>query len=191
MTKTFPDVPSTCETCYPFINLNLGMHVLFPSTYPHPRLTIKCPNGPSEGPSAAANASVSLSAWSGSQWVNYPVTNWSIDSVKLPASLLGFKMLSQFGGHFCSLCPSIPGNRAQLRLVEDLAITVLPPGWPSVAILLQAWPDKTNLRQNLALTQECVHSVSNLVAFRSYSPTSHHHNSVHKHMMYILMHYWN
>ena len=27
-------IPCACETSYPFINLDLGMHFLFPSTYP-------------------------------------------------------------------------------------------------------------------------------------------------------------
>lgn len=94
-------IPGAHETSYPFTNLDLGMHFLFPSTYLHTlRLTIK------------------LSPWQcGVQlwmpldhclldptlWVSFPAVSLPTGHMELPALFFGLKMPSQFGGHLS--CP--------------------------------------------------------------------------------------
>lgn len=82
------------KTSYPPMNLDLGMHILFPSTNPQstPRLTINCPDGPLAICSTAANAS------SCCPWI--PIPHCKLPDNKLPASFFLLKMPSQFCGHF-------------------------------------------------------------------------------------------
>ena len=54
------------------------------------------------------------------------------------------------------ICPCLlllllqSGNRARQRFILDLAVTLFQSGLHSVGILLWAWPDKINLRQDSA-----------------------------------------
>ena len=116
-------IPCTHETSYPFINLDLGMHFLFPSTYP--KLTVKLSQWLLNVRRIAVNASKLLSTGP-CPLVSYPIINRFTDYMDLPASSVGLKISSQLGGYFFFLCPptsqysrsfgKLPSSYVQVRL---------------------------------------------------------------------------